>query len=72
MSKTHDFTSHIRWTGNIGHGNASYKGYECRWQVVAPGKPVIECSNDPVLGGDPTLHNPEDMLINAISACHIL
>jgi len=31
MSKTHDFTSHIRWTGNVGHGNASYKGYECRW-----------------------------------------
>ena len=72
MSKTHDFKSHISWTGNIGHGNASYKGYECRWQVAAPGKPVIECSNDPVLGGDPTLHNPEDMLINAISACHIL
>jgi len=33
---------------------------------------VIACSNDPMLGGDPTLHNPEDMLISALSACHML
>jgi organic hydroperoxide reductase OsmC/OhrA len=72
MPKAHDFCSHIRWTGNLGQGNATYKGYARRWQVVTPGKPVIECSNDPLLGGDPTLHNPEDMLLNALSACHML
>ena len=27
---------------------------------------------DPLLGGDPTLHNPEDMLIATVSACHML
>ena len=41
-----------------------------RWRT--PSKPVIECSNDLLLGGDPALHHPEDMLINALSACHIL
>ena len=33
---------------------------------------MIECSNDPALGGDPTLMNPEDMLLSALSACHML
>ncbi len=32
----------------------------------------MHCSNDPLLGGDPTLMNPEDMLITALSACHML
>ena len=68
----HDFTSQIRWTGNRGEGNIRYDGYDRRWQVCSPGKPIIECSNDPLLGGDPQLHNPEDLLINALSACHML
>ena len=33
---------------------------------------MILCSNDPLLGGDPGLHNPEDMLLSALSACHML
>lgn len=51
MPKAHDFCSHIRWTGNLGQGNATYKGYARCWQVVTPGKPVIECFNYPLLGG---------------------
>ena len=40
-----------------------------RWRHQAS---LCESSNDPVLGGDPALHHPEDMLINALSACHML
>lgn len=68
----HDYTARVVWTGNRGQGTASYRGYDRTWQVQTPGKPVIECSNDPLLGGDPTLHNPEDLLIAALSACHML
>ncbi len=32
----------------------------------------MQCSNDPVLGGDPSLHNPEDLLLSALSSCHML
>jgi len=70
--KHHAYTTHIRWTGNTGQGTASYKGYTRDWQVAVPGKPVIPCSNDPLLGGDPGLMNPEDMLLSALSACHML
>ncbi len=72
MTHHHSFHSRVQWTGNTGQGNATYKGYDRTWQVTTDGKPLIQCSNDPLLGGDPTLHNPEDMLINAVAACHML
>ncbi|WP_245820395.1 OsmC family protein [Flavimaricola marinus] len=68
----HNYTAKVTWTGNRGQGNVRYRGYDRKWEVRTPGKPVIECSNDPLLGGDPGLHNPEDMLIAALSACHML
>ncbi len=66
------YTSHIEWTGNRGAGTASYHGYDRNWNVAVPGKPVIACSNDPLLGGDPSKMNPEDLLLSALSACHML
>lgn len=66
------FTSQIDWTGNRGSGTSGYTAYDRTWSVRTPGKPEILCSNDPALGGDPTLHNPEDLLLSALSACHML
>jgi organic hydroperoxide reductase OsmC/OhrA len=68
----HNYTSRVVWTGNTGEGTAHYKGYDRTWDVVAPGKAVIHCSNDPLLGGDPAKMNPEDLLLSALSACHML
>ncbi|QHQ35704.1 OsmC family protein [Algicella marina] len=67
-----EFDTVIRWTGNRGDGTRSYRGYDRTWDIAAPGKPVIHCSNDPMLGGDPTKMNPEDLLLSALSACHML
>lgn len=72
MAKTHTYTSRIEWTGNTGEGTRTYKGYDRTWDIKVPGKPVIHCSNDPLLGGDPALMNPEDLLISALSGCHML
>lgn len=68
----HTYTAGIEWTGNRGTGTSSYKAYDRTWDMAAPGKPVVHCSNDPLLGGDPALHNPETLLISALSACHML
>jgi organic hydroperoxide reductase OsmC/OhrA len=67
-----EFTARIEWTGNQGSGTSGYRDYSRNWTVQTDGKPIIECSNDPMLGGDPRLHNPEDMLLSALSACHML
>lgn len=68
----HAFTSRIVWTGNRGEGNRSYRGYDRTWDVAVPGRAPIHCSNDPRLGGDPSMMNPEDLLLSALSACHML
>jgi organic hydroperoxide reductase OsmC/OhrA len=72
MSKQQPFTSTIIWTGDRGQGTAEYHGYDRTWEVRTPGKPVIQCSNDPLLGGDPARPNPEDLLLASLSACHML
>jgi organic hydroperoxide reductase OsmC/OhrA len=72
MPQLHEFRSRIVWTGDRGTGTNSYHGYTRDWKIEIPGREVIHCSNDPLLGGDPDLPNPEDMLLSALSACHML
>jgi organic hydroperoxide reductase OsmC/OhrA len=72
MTHRHDFTSDIVWTGNRGQGTGTYRGYDRTWEIRTPGKSVIACSNDPLLGGDPTRPNPEDLLLSALAGCHML
>jgi organic hydroperoxide reductase OsmC/OhrA len=72
MAKQHDFPARIVWTGNTGTGTSSYSAYERTWDLALPGKQTVHCSNDPMLGGDPAKYNPEDLLISALSACHML
>ena len=40
--------------------------------MTVSGKPPIPCSNDPLLGGNPGLMNPEDLLLSALGGCHML
>ena len=72
MSSSHLYAAELVWTGDRGEGTRGYRGYDRTWEVRTPGKAPILCSNDPLLGGDPTKHNPEDMLLAALSACHML
>jgi organic hydroperoxide reductase OsmC/OhrA len=72
MPKQHDYSARIAWTGNRGTGTSAYKAYDRTWDIAIAGKPVVHCSNDPLLGGDPALHNPEDLLLASLAACHML
>lgn len=72
MTNRHEYQSKIVWTGNRGEGTRTYKRYDRTWEIRTDGKPPVPCSNDPLLGGDPTLHNPEDLLVSALSSCHML
>lgn len=72
MSQQHDYAPRIVWTGDRGEGTAHYRAYDRTWRIETPGKPPIECSNDPLLGGDPAKPNPEDLLIASLAGCHML
>lgn len=71
-AKRHEYVSRITWTGDRGDGTRSYRGYDRTWNMAAVQKAVVSCSNDPLLGGDPTRYNPEDLLLSSLSACHML
>ncbi len=66
------FTAQIAWTGDRGEGTRRYRGYDRSWSIATPTKLPIHCSNDPMLGGDPTKPNPEDMLLASLAGCHML
>lgn len=72
MPKEHAYSVTVTWTGNLGDGTSGYRAYS-RDHVIASGdKPPLPGSSDPAFRGDPTRYNPEDLLVAAVSACHML
>jgi organic hydroperoxide reductase OsmC/OhrA len=70
--KVHSYPIRMRWTGNTGRGTADYRAYERAHEYVVDGKPVIPGSSDPAFRGDRTRYNPEELLVMALSSCHML
>lgn len=68
----HVFTCSIAWTGNRGSGTSSYKAYGRDYVISAPGKPPLPGSSAPEFRGDADRYNPEDLLVAALSSCHML
>ncbi|MDA8777229.1 OsmC family protein [Pontimonas sp.] len=70
--KRHSYELHNEWVGNQGTGTSGYKAYSRAHVISAQGKPDIEGSSDSTFHGDVTRWNPEEMLIAALSQCHML
>lgn len=68
----HEYRVRTIWTGNLGQGTRSYKAFRRDYNWEMDGKPIIAGSADPAFGGDGLRHNPEDILVAALSACHML
>ncbi len=62
-----------RWTGNLGTGTSAYRAYSRDHELGGPEKQAaIPGSSDPLFRGDPRRYNPEELLVGALSACHML
>lgn len=70
--KEHHYKTKVVWTGNLGKGTENYNAYSRNHIVVIENKVNVECSSDPSFLGDKTKHNPEELLVSAISSCHML
>ena len=68
----HEFALTVEWTGNVGEGTRTYRAYSRDHVIQVPGKPPIDGSSDPAFRGDATRHNPEDLFVASLSACHML
>jgi len=72
MNGQHNYTVNIKWTGNTGEGTSNYRVYERSHLILSGNKAPITGSSDPAFQGDRTKHNPEDLLVASLSACHML
>jgi len=72
MSKQFHYPVNVTWTGNRGQGTTGYKEYDRSHRIAIEGKPTLDASSDAPFMGDVTKHNPEDMLVASLSACHML
>ncbi len=72
MPARHRFEASLRWTGAQGGATTAYDAYDRSLLVEVDGKPPLDLSAAPPLRGDGGRHNPEDLLVAALSACHAL
>ncbi len=70
--KEHKYAVSVRWSGNRGTGTSGYRDYGRDHLISAAGKPAIAGSADRVFFGDPERWNPEELLVAALSQCHML
>jgi organic hydroperoxide reductase OsmC/OhrA len=72
IGKDHHYAASLRWTGNRGTGTSGYRDYDRSYDLTSEGKPTLAGSADPTFRGDGAKWNPEEMLLSALSSCHML
>ena len=72
MGKVHQYALKLVWTGNRGEGTSGYRVYDRSYTISIDNKADLSGSSDPMFRGDKTKHNPEDLLVCALSSCHLL
>jgi organic hydroperoxide reductase OsmC/OhrA len=73
MELDHRYAVSTVWQGNLGTGTSGYRQYSRANEVTATGKlhPIAGSSDRP-FRGDPERWNPEELLLAALSQCHML
>lgn len=72
MKHQHNFELTTVWTGNNGEGTKNVRTYNRNHTVSITGKPDLLLTTDNPSVGDQSKLNPEDLLVAAISSCHML
>jgi organic hydroperoxide reductase OsmC/OhrA len=68
----HSYEVALEWQGNRGTGTSDYRSYGRQHLITAAGKPHIAGSADRAFRGDTERWNPEELLLAALSQCHLL
>jgi organic hydroperoxide reductase OsmC/OhrA len=72
MAHTHNYNLTTVWTGNKGEGTKNIRAYDRNHTVAIQGKPELLLTTDNPFVGDKSKLNPEDLLVSALSSCHML
>lgn len=72
MAHEHNYKLTTEWTGNSVEGTKNVRTYDRSHTVTIQGKPDLFLTTDNPAVGDKSKLNPEDLLVSAISSCHML
>ena len=66
------YQTKLVWSGGALGPTKAVETYSREFRAEFEGKASLRGSADPAFHGDPALYNPEDLLLSALSACHML
>lgn len=72
MRLEHSYAVTVEWLGNRGTGTSGYRDYGREHVVRAADKHELEGSSDRAFHGNAERWNPEELLLAALSQCHLL
>ena len=72
MPHDHHYATHLIWTGAAQGPTSAYRAYSREYTVQSDGKPVLHLTADAAFLGKAGQYNPEDLLLAALSGCHML
>src|SRR5471032_1694553 len=72
MPHSHTYAVRLTWTGAAAGPTVSYRSYSREYLAEVAGKPPLRGSADPLFLGAAGLLNPEELLVVALSSCHML
>jgi len=72
MTFKHLFKAEANWTSKQNPADSSKRFYSKSHQIKIEGKPVLDVSAAKVFKGDPSLYNPEDLLLSSLVSCHMM
>src|SRR6476620_5306279 len=70
MATTHTYRATCSWRGSTGVGYDTYD--RTHLMAAPPAQAELTMASDPAFGGDPSLLNPEQLLVLAASSCQLL
>jgi len=72
MTFKHIFKAAINWSSKQNQEDSTKRFYSKSHQIKIEGKPVLDVSAAKAFKGDPSLYNPEDLLLSSLVSCHMM
>jgi organic hydroperoxide reductase OsmC/OhrA len=68
----HLFKAELNWTSDKKQEESTSKFYNKSHKIQIEKKPVLNVSAAKAFKGDPSLYNPEDLLLSSLVSCHMM
>lgn len=72
MGLKHLFKAKLNWNSVPKKAISTSKRYSKSHQIAIEGKEILDVSAAKAFKGDPSVYNPEDLLLSSVVSCHMM